>query len=56
MSVRLEHIGIAVRSLDDAAGAYSVLLSVDDADLSYEENEAEGVLADVIETIMGYFK
>jgi len=43
MSVRLEHIGIAVRSLEDAAGAYSVLLSASDAEVSYEDNEAEGV-------------
>ena len=43
MSVRLDHIGIAVRSLEDAAGAYAVLLSVGGADLSYEENEVEGV-------------
>ncbi len=43
MPVRLEHIGIAVRSLDEAARAYAVLLSVDGAAIRYEESESEGV-------------
>jgi methylmalonyl-CoA/ethylmalonyl-CoA epimerase len=43
MGARLVHIGIAVRSLEDAAKTYATLLGVDERDLVFEENEAEGV-------------
>ncbi len=43
MAARLVHIGIAVRSLEDAVRTYAALLNVEDQGIAYEENEAEGV-------------
>ena len=43
MGVRLEHIGIAVRSLEDAAKTYGQLLSVPGESILFDENEGEAV-------------
>ena len=43
MGVKLEHIGIAVRSLDEGASVYTVLLSAADGEVRFEENQSEGV-------------
>lgn len=39
----MEHIGIAVRSLDEGASVYTVLLSAADGEVRFEENQSEGV-------------
>ena len=43
MAARLEHIGIAVRSIEEAVTTYAALLGVDEAGIVYEENDGEGV-------------
>jgi methylmalonyl-CoA epimerase len=43
MGVRLDHIGIAVESLDDATAVYSSLLRVGAGEIRRERNEKEQV-------------
>ncbi len=43
MGVRLDHIGIAVESLDDATAVYAALLQVDAGDIRRERNDNEEV-------------
>lgn len=43
MGVRLDHIGIAVESLDDAVAVYASLLQIEPGDIRRETNEGEQV-------------
>ena len=43
MSVALEHIGIAVRSLEDAVSIYGLLMGLNREAVVFEENDDEGV-------------
>lgn len=43
MGVRLDHIGIAVESLDDATAVYAALLQIEKGDIRRETNEGEEV-------------
>ena len=49
MGVRLDHIGIAVKSLDDASGTYEALLSIDAGQVRREENVEQKVRIAFIE-------
>ena len=43
MGARLDHIGIAVRSLDEAVAVYATLLSVAPSDIRTEDNSEQKV-------------
>jgi methylmalonyl-CoA/ethylmalonyl-CoA epimerase len=43
MTVRLEHIGIAVHSVEEAVDTYAALLQVPRESVAFEENPEEGV-------------
>ena len=49
MGIRLDHIGIAVKSLDDASGTYETLLSIDAGQVRREEDTEQKVRIAFIE-------
>ena len=49
MGVRLDHIGIAVKSLDEASGTYETLLSIDTGQIRRKEDTEQKVRIAFIE-------